>query len=316
MGGEDAAAQAMKTAVVIPTKNNIATIEKCLASLVPYYEQGYISEIVVVDAHSTDGTLEVLKRFPAKLIMADGKSDHYTYDYAYYARDLGWRATKAEMVLFVDNDAYLGENFFPAIYDSLTDAIGIVGAQERAVVTNGTSRTIGEWWLYHSSKLRSLIDDDPASWSWFQRLYHRIAWNGEKQVTTSGPCYLVRRTCLEAVNGFECPQGSADILLSRRIIEEGWKATWWLDSPLYHHPPRSLEHLINQRRLWGKIDAAMHRGSLSYSQRALLTISRLGTPLVGLWLALRFKNPRHLWLFPMAQYAWIYGYITSRTTMT
>jgi glycosyltransferase involved in cell wall biosynthesis len=292
----------MKTSVVIPTKNSAATIGKCLTSLMPYYEQGYIGEIVVVDGHSTDGTLEIIKKFPVKMLFDEGHGE-------YVARDIGWRETSGEWLLFIDNDAYLGDNFFPGVLDFFSDdRMGIVGAQERAVVTNGISKTIGEWWLYHADNLRKLLQDNQATWSWFQRLYHRVAWGGEKYVTTSGPCYLVRRACLEVVGGFELPL-SADIFLSRKIVEKGWKATWWLDAPLNHYPQSSVRQLIRQRRHYGKADAVMQRESLKMYQKAMLVIARLGTPLIGLILALRFRNIRHLWLFPLAHYAWIAGYL-------
>ncbi len=292
----------MKTSVVVATRNNAATIGRCLASLVPYYQQGYISEIVVVDARSTDGTAEIARGFPVRLLPYGGGEPVFTY----YARDIGWRNTFGELVLFIDSDAYVGEGFFPAIHEFFKDdKIGIVGAQERAVVTNGTSRTIGEWWRYHADNLRGLLGA-PSSYSWFQRLYRRAAWG--RYLTTSGPGYITRRTCLEATDGFERPEGSADILLSRRIIEKGWKATWWLEAPLYHHPPASVRHLIKQRLFFGKLDAVNDRDSGAY-HKIMAVITRMGTPLLGLGLALRYRNPRHLVLFPLAHYAWIVGYL-------
>lgn len=300
--------RSMRTSVVIPTKNNAATIGQCLASLIPYYEQGYISEIVVVDAHSIDGTLEIVNKFPTKVLFDEGVSP-------YLARELGWRNTSGELVLFTDADTYLGKDFFPAIYRFFEDPqIGIVGVWERAVLTNRIGRTIGEWWIYHANNLRKLLYSNPNSWSLFQRLYHRVVFGGEKCVTTSGPCFIVRRDCLEAVGGFECPQGSADVLLSKRIIDKGWKATWWLEAPLYHYPPTSLRQLIGQRRRWGKTDAVIHKGSLEAYQKAILVIARFGTPIIGLMLALRFKNPLHLLLFPLAHYAWIAGYLAGLLT--
>ena len=299
--------QGTKTSVVIATKNSGATIEKCLSSLMAYYAKGYIDEILVVDAHSTDRTLEIIKKFPVKLLSYTGKSSVWTY----YARDIGWRETRGEFVLFTDSDTHLGENFFPAICEFFKDSkIGIVGAQERAVITNRISKTIGEWWLYHASRLKGLLYVNPDSWSWFKRLYRKIAWGGERSITTSGPCYITRRICLEVVNGFvECPEGSGDVLLSRRIIEKGWQATWWLESPLYHHPPVSLKQLVNQRIFYGKLDARIHRKSLRSYQKVILVIENMGSPFIGLILSFCFKNFLHLLIFPLARYAWIVGYI-------
>lgn len=73
-----------RVSVVIPTKNNVDTIGECLSSLMPYWEQGYIDEIIVVDAHSTDGTVEVVRNFPVRLRFDERQGE-------YVAREIGWR---------------------------------------------------------------------------------------------------------------------------------------------------------------------------------------------------------------------------------
>jgi glycosyltransferase involved in cell wall biosynthesis len=294
----------MKTSVIVPTKNNAATIRQCLVSLLPYREQGYVSEIVVVDAHSTDGTLEIVRGFPVKMLFDERES-------SYSARNMGWRQTSGDLLLFMDADTCLGGDFFPGIYDFFQDErMGIVSPQQKAVATNWIARTIGEWWTYHADHLRGLVAAEPSAWSFFQRLYQTVAWSGEKYATTGGPCLAVRRTCLEATNGFESIR-SGDIFLSRRVVEQGWRSAWWLEAPFYHYPLTSLRLLIKQRLRWGEADAVIHRGHLKTYQKLLTMLGRLGTPLIGLWLAIRFRNPFHLWLFPLAHYAWLIGYVGS-----
>jgi glycosyltransferase involved in cell wall biosynthesis len=295
----------MKTSVVVPTKNNATTIRQCLASLVPYYEQGFINEIVVVDAHSTDGTLDIIRDFTqVKLLFDEGIRP-------YFAREIGWRQSIGDLLLFMDADTCLGEGFFPKIYDIFHDEqIAMVTPAQKALTSNLTSRTIGEWWAYHNIQMKSLVSDH-SSWNILQRLYQKVAWSGEKYATGGGPGYVVRRTTLAAINGFECPEGSADILLSRRIIERGWQSTWWLDAPFYHYPLTSLRRLIKQRHRWGRTDAIMHQDDLKTHHKLMLIISRLGAPVLGVWFAVRYKNPFQILLFPLAQYAWIAGYLSS-----
>jgi ubiquinone/menaquinone biosynthesis C-methylase UbiE/GT2 family glycosyltransferase len=292
-------------AAVIPTKNNVHTIQACLSSLMPYRERGLIDEIIVVDAHSSDGTLEIVRDFPVTLIFDEGVRP-------YFAREIGWRRTSAELILFMDADTCLGEGFFPDICDCFQDErLGIVSPQQKAVVTNRVTRTIGEWWTFHTGRLDGLVATEPSAWSVFQRLYQRITWSGEKYAVAGGPCYMVRRTCLEALNGFECPEGSADLMLSRRIIEEGWKSGWLVDAPFYHYPVRSVKKLFKQRYHWGQTDALTQRRSRKTCQKIALSVGRLGTPVIGVWLAIRFKNPLHLFLFPLTHFAWLIGYLTA-----
>ena len=47
--------------IIIPTKNNGDTLEKCLVSILnlDYPEDEDKYEVIIVDGHSTDGTVEV-----------------------------------------------------------------------------------------------------------------------------------------------------------------------------------------------------------------------------------------------------------------
>lgn len=296
----------LKASVVIATRNAINTIDQCLSSLIPYQQRGHIGQIIVVAGHSTDGTIEAIKKYPVQLIFDENKGFNA-------ACNLGWHNAREEIVLFIDADAYLGPGFFPSIYEFFSDeTIGIVGAQEHAVITNSITKAIGQWWLYHAGNLKKIMGS--SSLSWFQRLYRRAVFGGS-QITTSGPCYAVRLSCLEAVAGFDDKHilGGEDIQLSRRILDNGWRATWWIDAPLYHYPRRDLKSLIRQRFDWGKGDAVIHKQELKLKphQYALRLLIHLSTPLLGLAIAVRFKNPLHLLIIPMAHYAWVIGYLST-----
>jgi glycosyltransferase involved in cell wall biosynthesis len=110
----------MKTSVVIVTRNNIGTIEECLGSLAAYRQQGHIGDIVVVDAESTDGTREIIQRYQARLLL-DGGSGPYP------ARNIGWRRTGDELVMFLDIDDCLQESFFRGVGLFKEEGVGIVG---------------------------------------------------------------------------------------------------------------------------------------------------------------------------------------------
>jgi len=294
----------LTTSIVIPTKNNMGTIDQCLSSLMPYHEQGYVSEIVVVDAHSTDGTLEVVENYPAKVVLDEGQV------YA-IAEDMGWRNTEGELVIFLDADAYLEGGFFPEVHEFFSnETIGVIGCQARAVVTNGVTRAQGEHWTWATPMLTT-------SASLFQRLYARIASGGHPQVLPGGPCQVVRRICLEAVDGFPHYSHNADVHLSERIVEKGWKAAWWVGSPLYHYARPTIKGLVKQHYRLGKelgqgASLSSNEKGKRFTQRLhqmLRIIGCLGSPLVGLMLAIRFRNPMHLIVYPPPRYAGAIGYV-------
>lgn len=85
----------MKISVVVCTKNEEKYVEPCLKCL---KEQEVPCEIVVVDAHSTDKTLEIAKKYADKIVFDHGRgiSD---------ARNVGWQAASCEIVAYCDCDA-------------------------------------------------------------------------------------------------------------------------------------------------------------------------------------------------------------------
>jgi GT2 family glycosyltransferase len=302
----------MKTSVVIPCKNNIATIDKCLASLMPYYKEGYINEIVVVDGHSTDGTLEVIQNYPAKLLFEQVAG---SIGMAY---DLGWRNTQGELVILFDSDVYMGSGFFPKIHELLSDSrIGWISCQPKAVVTNKVTKAQGEDWARGAPGL------SPTSHSTFLRLYSRIAYGGTKEPLCGGPCMVVRRTCLEAVDGLKGlstgtigPKGTSlgDICLSQRIVRKGWKAIWWTDSPVFHHPRTTLGGYNKQMYGYGKAAAHMQmepefREAFPWQKKVISLLARLAAPLIGIYLAVRYCNPYQLIVYPVPRFYWGCGYI-------
>jgi len=72
----------LKVSIIIPTKNNGDILDKCLASIqnLDYPKDKY--EVIIVDGHSTDNTVEIVKKYGCKVVYEDrGRIS--------YARDIG-----------------------------------------------------------------------------------------------------------------------------------------------------------------------------------------------------------------------------------
>lgn len=86
--------------VIIPTKNNIRTIEKCLQSV---KDQTYKNiELIVVDNHSTDGTFEVAKRFTNKVYTKGPERS--------VQRNFGASKSAGKYLLIHDSDIYFNKS--------------------------------------------------------------------------------------------------------------------------------------------------------------------------------------------------------------
>jgi len=293
-------------AVVITTLNNAPTIRDCLDSLLGAYAAGEIDEMIVVDGHSIDGTIDIVTEYPAKLLFDSGRT-------SYQAREIGWRHSTADLILFLDADTRIGPKFFPAIVSRFVDKrIGVVGGLQKGLGRNGLPRVLTEWWKFHEQQTRGAQSDESSLTDWLTRLYAKAANHGELAFAVTGPCFMVRRSCLELVGGFTV-EHSGDVRLSTQLLGLGWLTPWWVDAPVYRHPLGTVSELIRQRYRWGRADAMVRRQRRGWRQKIkyLVPLLHLTTIALAPLLTLKYRNPLHLWYFPVAQVSWAIGYARS-----
>ncbi len=93
--------------IVIPGYNTAAVIGKCLEAA---FATGYKNfEVIVVDDHSDDNSVEIIERFPCKLIRLEKRSG------ASKARNTGALNSKGEIIFFTDADCLLQEDTLSAV---------------------------------------------------------------------------------------------------------------------------------------------------------------------------------------------------------
>ncbi len=116
--------------VVIGTANSERVIGRCLESLAA--QRPLPNEIIVVDAHSTDGTGDLVRTFldshpalPVRLL--EGAAD------AKQARVMGWAAATQELVVPVEPDLIFPENWLARIHVAFvcTRQLGALGGEIR-----------------------------------------------------------------------------------------------------------------------------------------------------------------------------------------
>ena len=98
--------------VVIPNYNSAETIGKCLeAAFASRY--GHF-EVIVVDDHSEDNSVEIIKRFPCKLISLDKHSGTSK------ARNTGALQSSGDIIFFTDSDCLLNADTLSIINSSFS----------------------------------------------------------------------------------------------------------------------------------------------------------------------------------------------------
>lgn len=88
--------------IIIPTKNEGKRIHYLLESIKSQTFNEY--EVILVDAHSNDGTREVCEKYGVKFIGEEGYQAH--------AQNVGARAAKYKHLLFMDADAIMPDRYW------------------------------------------------------------------------------------------------------------------------------------------------------------------------------------------------------------
>jgi glycosyltransferase involved in cell wall biosynthesis len=205
------------------SKNNGSTLGACLSSVVKSLPLD--KEIIVVDAHSTDSTSEILKSFDRriKVVYDEGKG-------LGAARNLGVVESTGDIVAFVDSDVICAHNHFLRIERYFEEHPDVA-----ALDTVGKRYNVG---------------------TYVQRL-DALYWQTEQKhsVHTSlrGWSLACRRIAFNAVGGF-CLGYSEDVDFSNRLKAKGFKLAS-IETDSWHMPRKTLPAFFKEVYFGGKTEA-------------------------------------------------------------
>lgn len=91
-----------KISLVIPAYNEADTLESCLVTVAA--QEHPFDEVVIVDNNSTDETVEIAKKFKARIIRESRQG-------VVYARDAGFDAATGDIIGRIDADTLLEPNW-------------------------------------------------------------------------------------------------------------------------------------------------------------------------------------------------------------
>jgi hypothetical protein len=238
----------MKVAVVIPAYNAADTIVQTIKSVL---DQTYDNlEVVVVDDGSTDGTAAIAEarlsksRRPFVVLRQENRG-------VSAARNVGWRSTDAPWISFVDADDYIvphrTEHQLRGVSGLDDHYAAVHSAWQRAYWRDGVFEPFGD-------VMEAQIDGRPPA----------VIMIGGNAILPQ----LVRRSWLEAVNGFdESMKVYEDLDIQVRIaVKGGLFKTVHSDEPLYY-----WRHVLGQTRVGGA--AARYEAGLT-ARSFLATVRR------------------------------------------
>jgi len=185
--------------VVMVARNAERTIEECLQSI----RKNNPAEIIVIDGNSSDGTVEIARRYTERVYSDEGKG-------LGYARQLGAEQATQEYVAYVDSDVVLTENALSTMLAEFknSDFIGI-GARESP---DKKCSTYWEWGQYQ------------------QDYHHRLRPRSDFLNTMAG---LIRKETILRYKFDISEKYLDDFDLGIRLGREGYK--FGTSSAIYYH---------------------------------------------------------------------------------
>ena len=218
-----AVAAVPKVSIIVASRNSAETIGDCLQAL---FEQDYPRdsiEVIMVDGCSTDGTVEMAEKFPAK-VLSMPLNAAAAYNHA-------MKIASHDILGFVDADAKVEQDWLSKLTPHLADpkVAGASGSIETWNPKNPWARAIG-----YEIKNR----------------YSRIGKHTGRIATMN---LLFKKSVLEEAGGFDASFPSQyDTELGFRISRLGYKIAYEPSARCYHFNRQTVRTYWRQQLQYGK----------------------------------------------------------------
>ncbi len=262
--------------VVMTVLNNEKDIGKCLESL---KEQTVDVKLYVVDAGSTDRTVEIIKKYK-KVLPIDMTVKKVNRS---VARDLAIRKTKGKFVGVVNSDVELEEDCFEELLEVIKkkkDAGGVAGTQTRPEGQNWVAK--GIYYLPGMAQVNERQDFEEGLVE-----------------THSIPCEcgIFRRKAFEEIDGFdESLNWGEDAELGMRLRQKGWKLYGVEKARFEHFYKSTLQGFWKQQVGYGTGGGIMWRKGMElnfFGLRWKKWLALISPVLIALYLFLLVVHPFH-----------------------
>lgn len=261
----------MKLSIVVVSFNTREFLERCLSSIVQHTKIPY--EIVVVDNHSSDGSVAHLKaKFPDVKVIVNETNVGFSR-----ANNIGARSSKGEYLMFLNSDTEVREGAIDRLVGFLE------GRSEVAIVGPRIVYPDGRFQLSAGNLpgIRQELRD--------RGLYRRIQSGDEAlraQVATefqqvrdvgwvTASCLLIRRSVYEAIGGFDESlfMYFEDKDLCKRVIEHGVKVVYYPEAEVVHSlGGSSTRDVANLKRIYRNSQRTYYRKHHGWLSNVILQL--------------------------------------------
>lgn len=250
----------MKISVVVPTYNRCRVLEKSLATIFAQDLSPSEYEVIVVVDGSTDGTAESLRKLRTDRCLRVLDRPHRERS---AARNDGWRAANAPLVLFLDDDILCEPGMLRAhlaVQKRRGPAVvkGAVGAAPHcspSLVTDWMFEHCNDWVLDMGTDLR-------------------VPW---PRYTTVMANTSVPRSALEQAGGYDeslCTREATELAL--RLGKLGMPFYYAPEAAGWHYLTKDVRAIIRDATLYGAEEVRVCRQHPEYRPFSTLASARSG----------------------------------------
>lgn len=229
----------MKLTVVIVNYNVKYYVGQCIDS-VRRALQGIDSEIIVVDNHSRDGSVEYLSRLEGVRLIESGHNLGFSK-----ANNIAIRQSEAEYVLLLNPDTIVAEDSIKKMLDFADTHPKAGGIGVRMYNDWGTKARESRRGLPSPMtsfyKMVGLCRRMPLHPRYGKYYMGWLPWDAASRIeVVSGACFLIRRKALDEVGVLDEDyfMYGEDIDLSYRLLKGGWE-NWFVPADIIHYKGES-----------------------------------------------------------------------------
>ena len=232
--------------IIVPARNEEKNISKCLNSLLNQDYPKDLYKIHVIDDHSTDKTVEIVKSFekkyPKTIQLHSPKQTQETVIKAYkkFAIQYGIEHSEDELIFTIDADCWAQPTWFSSMVKYFENDVGMISGY----ILLQTQKNDSIFYKLQALEFLGLITATAGSLGM------------GFPVTSNGGNLAYRRSVFEEVDGFkgidQLPSGDDDFLMHKINRNSNWKIRFAFEksSVNYTNPEPTFKQFLNQRTRW------------------------------------------------------------------
>ncbi|MDE8564477.1 glycosyltransferase [Anoxybacillus rupiensis] len=220
----------MKTSIIILTHNQLNYTKQCIESIIKYTKEGSY-DIIIVDNHSTDGTVEWLKEQNNLKVIFNNKNLGFPK-----GCNQGIEIATGDNILLLNNDTVVTENWLENLLACLysSDDIGAVGP-----VTNSAT-------YYSTIPVDYTSIDEMHRFAASYNVSDHSKW--EERLKLIGFCMLIKRKAINEIGLLDerfTPGNFEDDDYSVRLRKAGYRLMLCKDTFIHHYGSVSWKKDVN-----------------------------------------------------------------------